>query len=337
VAWQASSDAGWGSDLVIAADGTLYASRGDGVVVAMHSDGGTQWTAPLPGAGIWPVYFAIGVDGTVYAWDGTLTALRPDGSQLWSLVVTSSTANLAPAVGPDGTLYVAGLEQDSQGNSLAELSAVSPLGLVLWQASFDMVEPYSFPAVGPDGTVYLIVASTAGTVLYAVTPQGALAWSAPLTGENGGASLGPVIVGDDGTVYASCGAGACSFAPNGQPGATFGDDAGSLALQIALAPQAGLVYETDTSSNVAAFTQNGQLVWSFVSANPGQPDIAFADGRSTLFLSGSRVSFEPPASAIASNGAVVWTSPSATFTAIGSDGSLYGVSSDGTTITALAP
>jgi outer membrane protein assembly factor BamB len=332
-AWQATSDAGWGGDLVIAADGTVYAYDGD--IVAFAADGSTKWTAPFPSP-TWPVYFAIGADGTLYAWDGVLAAFRPDGTSLWSTSVTASTANFGPAVGPDGTIYVAGIDDvnPSTDTLVGTLTAVSPQGAVLWKQSYGYAEPFSFPAVGTDGNVYLVVATMTGTVLYAFTPGGSVAWTAPLTGLTGGVSGGPVVVGDDGTVYASCSEGVCSFGPDGAPISTFGDGG---ALQIVLAPAVGLVYESDVSSALTAFTAGGAAAWSY------EPPLAedrqvvlFADGRGTAYLSGTYYDLQPTTT-IGADGGVGWTSSTVDPIAMGADGTLYGISSDYKTMMALSP
>jgi outer membrane protein assembly factor BamB len=334
-AWQVTTDAGWGGDLVVAADGTIYAYNGEGDIVAFAADGGTKWTAPFLSA-TWPVYFAIGADGTLYAWDGVLAAFRPDGTSLWSTSVTASTANFGPAVGPDGTIYVAGIDDvnPSTDTLVGTLMAVGPQGAVLWKQSYGYAEPFSFPAVGADGTVYLVVATMTGTMLYAFTPGGSVAWTAPLTGTAGGVSDGPVVVGDDGTVYASCSEGVCSFTPGGAPLSTFG---GGGALQIVLAPEVGLVYETDVSSALTAFTAGGASAWSY---EPPVEDyrqvVLFADGLGTAYLSGTYYDLQPTTT-IAADGGVGWTSSTVDPIAMGADGTLYGISSDYKTMMAFSP
>jgi outer membrane protein assembly factor BamB len=69
----------------------------------------------------------IGEDGTIYAGtgDGNLYAVNPDGSKKWVFAVPRDPysfnvdASNAPAIGVDGTIYVA---------ALGYLSALSPAG-----------------------------------------------------------------------------------------------------------------------------------------------------------------------------------------------------------------
>jgi hypothetical protein len=336
LAWQATTDAGWGGDIVVAADGTIYAF--DGNVVALFPDGGTRWTTPLPDAsnpGASP-QFAIGADGTLYAWSGygNLDALQPDGTVLWSLPLTTNPTAFGPAVGPDGTLYVAGL--DYVGNNLVgNLTAVSADGTQRWQTSLGYAEPYSAPAVAPDGTIYMQVATSPGGVLYAFTPDGAVAWTAPLTGAAGG-PVGMVVVGDDGTVYVTCAAGMCAFQPDGQPTVSFGDGGGPQAIRIVLAPQVGLVYESDSDYVVNAFAADGAAVWSYSDPGSSQTLLAFADGRSASYVSTTDLVTDWTR-VVAADGGVGWAAPDVSPIAMGADGTVYGIADNGMALVALTP
>ncbi len=338
MAWQATTDGGsdWGGDIVVAADGTIYAF--DGNVVALFPDGGTRWTAPLPGAAnpTALVLFAIGADGTLYTWSGygDLDALRSDGTLLWSLSLRTNPGTFGPAVGPDGTIYVAGL--DSVGNALVgNLTAVGSDGTQRWKTSLGYAEPYSSPAVSADGTIYMIVATSPGGVLYAFTPGGAVAWTAQVTGAAAG-PVGTVVVGDDGTVYVTCAAGMCAFQPDGQPAVSFGAAGGPQALRIVLAPDVGLVYETDNDWTLTAFTTDGGEAWSYVDPMSSRTLIAFADGRSAAYVSTA----DPVTDwtrVVAADGGVTWTAPGISPVAMGADGTVYGIANYGRALVALAP
>jgi hypothetical protein len=326
IAWQALTDGGWGGDIVVAADGTIYAYDGD--LVALASDGGTRWRT----SGAFGAALAIGADGTLYSWSGALTAVRPDGTTLWSLPVTSNAAEFGPAIGPDGTIYVAGLEP-SGGAIIGSLTAVTPQGAQRWQTSLGFAEPYSSPAVAPDGTIYMLVATTPGGVLYAFTPAGAVAWTAPTTGTMGGPS-GAVAVGDDGTVYVTCAAGMCAFGPDGKPAGSFGNGGGPQAKRIVLAPRSGLLYETDSDQVLTAFAPDGAVAWSYVDPNSSQTIVAFADGRGAPY--GSTLdTLTESMQVFAPDGGVAWSLQGVTPVAMGADGTVYGF--QGNALVALAP
>src|SRR5208282_4297712 len=106
----------------IGADGTVYDStgtEGGGIgfpFFAFNPGGSIKWTFPQGGSvGALFSDSAIGADGTIYAGFSaiggessfySLDALNPDGTQKWSAPIAGPPAG-APAIGADGTLYVA--------------------------------------------------------------------------------------------------------------------------------------------------------------------------------------------------------------------------------------
>jgi PQQ-like domain len=340
VAWQATNDAGWSvSDLVVAADGTIYTGDGNGNVVALAPGGSIRWKTPLvPGAIAGPLFFAIGADGTVYASDGVLAAYRPNGTLAWSTVTSPDLANFGPALGPDGTIYAVGTETLPGDVLEGTLTAVDPNGGKRWQVPFGVAEPFGSPAVGANGTVYVVVATMTGTVLDAFTPQGDMAWSEPLNGgspANDAVYGAPVVVGDDGTVYAPCAGGVCTFTADGKPLATFG---GTPMSGIALAPDVSLVYATFDSNSVTAFATDGGTAWTYANATPGiyEKALVLTDGHGSAYAFNGGYSYPPVMTTIAADGGLLWTAQGSCL-AMAADGTMYCISSDYTTITALSP
>jgi outer membrane protein assembly factor BamB len=87
--------------------GTVYVGcLGTGGMYALNSNGIPLWT----NAGVFSASPAVTSNGTVYCDDlGTLRAWDSSGSNIWSVVVNSSYfAFSSPAIGLDGTVYVAG-------------------------------------------------------------------------------------------------------------------------------------------------------------------------------------------------------------------------------------
>src|SRR5215204_1566571 len=91
---------------------------------------------------------------------------------------------------------------------------------IKWRFEVDGDYILQRPAVAPDGNV--AVASSSGR-LYSLTPLGALRWSVPAVGGDGGPSIGP-----DGTVYVGRDNRVTAVAPDGTIRWTFVDDGQSV-------------------------------------------------------------------------------------------------------------
>jgi outer membrane protein assembly factor BamB len=144
-------------------DGTIYVGSYEGVSAVDPVTGFVRWTFPTQGRiGSTP---AIGVDGTLYIGTvgvgggrlSTFYALRDDvthATPLWSYVAEGSGRfSGAPAIGADGTIYVA---------SGGVLLAFSPAGQVVWEFNAGRRNIISSPAIGADGALYV-----GGEALYA--------------------------------------------------------------------------------------------------------------------------------------------------------------------------
>ncbi|MBV9411831.1 MAG: PQQ-like beta-propeller repeat protein [Acidimicrobiia bacterium] len=194
----------------IGPDGTLYLEDSSSAVYALRAAdghilwqfGGTSGTIGVRGTP------SLSPDGsTVYAsgGGGVVYALSTTGQLRWQAAITGpSGGNIpnGPAVGPDGTVYVA--TGGNNGNTPSDIDAFSPGGALKWHYTADgMFE--TTPAIGPNGVV--VAGDDAGTVV-AIAPDGTLAWSyhAPgANGSNGFYDSSPAI-GADGMVYIQNGA-----------------------------------------------------------------------------------------------------------------------------------
>ncbi len=201
-----------GACTTMAADGTWYgmvlpAQGQDAEIVALHADGSAMAGWPVSIAG--GEGFALGLDGSVYAW-GVDTAradtralpviqrtrfvrLGSDGrpAQGWPVTITGCAG--VPAIAPDGTLYstagceriVGGVSQPPaeperilalapDGTERPGWPAPVPSGVLAWPyAPVEGLPSRAYsPSVGPDGTVYLPVHRPADYVR-----QGLLAFS----------------------------------------------------------------------------------------------------------------------------------------------------------------
>jgi outer membrane protein assembly factor BamB len=159
----------------IGPDGTIYI--GGDQLYAFRPDGTLKWKAFGP---TWETLRnapVVGRDGTVYFvyHNIPLTALDPDsGSVIWSRPLGVNDHCLAsPAIGADGTLYVA--------QQPGLVYAVSPAGQLLW--TFDIATAgfrgflRSSPAVDSDGAIYFgLNSGDPSSALFALNPDGALRW-----------------------------------------------------------------------------------------------------------------------------------------------------------------
>jgi outer membrane protein assembly factor BamB len=172
--------------LAVGRDGTVYAAVpgcGGGRLCALKPEGGLRWCHALPGRK--GCFTEAGLGSPIIAEDGTLFvqsscglfAVTAAGARQWSLAVDQGLGpfQVTPALGPDGTLYVAG----AQGTLMAVRAQD---GRVLW--NLDSVHLTSSPVLAGDGTLYVLGRSGTprpATTLFAVqTGTVAVKWTVPL-------------------------------------------------------------------------------------------------------------------------------------------------------------
>ncbi|MHC4500320.1 MAG: outer membrane protein assembly factor BamB family protein, partial [Planctomycetota bacterium] len=167
VLWSYEANSPLVSSPSIGPDGTVYVGSKDGKLFAIDIDGNLRWTHSTGGM----VYSspAVSADGNniyVGSQDGRVYALGRDGSELWSFKtagfgVIDGSVFASPAIGTNGTVYIAGLYEPN-------LYALDPNdGGVKWVCNFEyLLDPYhpwegtesgwlfASPVVGPNGTIY---------------------------------------------------------------------------------------------------------------------------------------------------------------------------------------
>lgn len=98
----------------LAPDGTVYLTSDTGTLYAIHPDGTVKWQrtiAPTTDKAHFHGWFlstpTIGNNGRIYIGsdNGRLYAFNPNGTTAWTLQ-TASALESAPAITPDGTLYI---------------------------------------------------------------------------------------------------------------------------------------------------------------------------------------------------------------------------------------
>src|SRR5690606_22629867 len=139
-------------------DGTIYVGTDDSAAdgsrwFALSPQGGILWTLDLPLTSLQTP--AIAEDGTLYLGSmsssgliGRLIAVHPAGTVRWMLEDFEEAIRSSPALGPDGTVYVA---------VGRHLYAVDPDGEIRWkhETTTGRAFVFSSPAVASDGTIYV--------------------------------------------------------------------------------------------------------------------------------------------------------------------------------------
>jgi outer membrane protein assembly factor BamB len=186
---------------VIGADGTIYLTIHQDQFFAVNPDGTLKWESRFDHEE--EMTFgtpAIDSDGTlyigseVYQLGSNLYAFNPDGSLKWkAAAVNSAPLRASPAIGPDGTIYAAGKCGPDRN---AVLMAFDPAGTKKWEYSVGSIhvtgdDIYSSPSIGADGLIYF---GAETGYLYALNPEGTLAWKCEL--EFGINWSSPVILSD---------------------------------------------------------------------------------------------------------------------------------------------
>jgi hypothetical protein len=284
----------------VASDGTIYLTAGHSLV-AVSPSGQTAWWCSLLESDFQPTP-VLGPDGTVYVQSGNgyLYAVKPDGVLNWCHWVGESpnSAQLAAALGPDGTIYCSG----------ESLYAFSPDGLVRW--SFRTGRP---PVVAADGTVYL---AGSDSLLYALETDGAIRWTYPI------AAAGLPAVGAGGVVYC-VGLDALLYAITPQGGplwvCALKGLGGGFASQPVVGPD-GTIY-CQTWSKVVAVTSNGTLKWLVPGSSLSSSSPVVLDDGTILVLSSDVLT------ALNSDGTSRWRygagSLSSPSVAVAPDGTIY--------------
>src|ERR1041385_9100282 len=178
-------------------DGTIYFAAWDHKVYAVNPDGTSKWTVSA-GSIVTPGALVVGPDGIVYAAAGgdhkQLLAISPRGAINWFHAFEGGYQLTAPAIGSDGTLYLA---DDTH------LYALDSDGTLRWAKDIGYSYP-SKPILSSNGALYLprncnevIAFNGAGEKLASfVTTQGGC-----------GFSDGPLMLGPDQSLYAGFGNG----------------------------------------------------------------------------------------------------------------------------------
>lgn len=196
----------------------------------------------------------------------SLFAQRP-GTIRWhtpiqSASVTGELKN-SPAIGPDGTIYVANSYEG--GTAASQLYAIHPDGMTNWIFSADGNLSGS-PAIGPNGDIYITGRNGA---LYSVGFGGAANWVV----RTGGSFCSSPAVAADGTVYFAAVSNyfnkLFAVGPDGSTNWVFDmipiyypQQISAQFASAAIGPD-GTIFIGSVDTNLYAINPNGTLKWTF--------------------------------------------------------------------------
>jgi len=258
-------------------DGSVVFQSGGGVyyngkLYCLNAENGTiRWimgqNEGIPG--LWAARaLTIGGDGTIYGpFNRYLIAVAPNGTVKWSFDLGGLIDRNTPAIGDDGTIYMA-----SPYHHL--LYAFNPNGSIVWatqlgnySGSFNIQSP----AIGPTGNVFVAEKEK----LYAVNPQGKIEWVFETLIDGQVFGYNSPTIGDDGVVYIAANIGSSSsqlyaINPDGTVRWIFSTEGTAYPDFICSSPAIGndgTIYFGSHDYSVYAIDCDGNLKWKYKAGN----------------------------------------------------------------------
>ena len=226
---------------VIVYDGTILIGTSSGILLAAAPNGRLRWMfSPRSGACLSP---ALAADGSIIlpTAGGTIYGLSYTGEERWRYQVRAELAS-SPSIGRDGTIFV--------GTTDRRLLALNRDGSKKWE--LELPARVGTPAIDREGNLYV---SAAG--VHRISPEGILVWSYGIPAD----TADPVIR-SDGAIIAGAGNGRLyAISPEGRQ-----IWSSSLRFPIpfpAVIGQDGTAYVSTASTEIAAVSSGGLVLWRF--------------------------------------------------------------------------
>jgi outer membrane protein assembly factor BamB len=239
------------------------------------SDGGADdsATADAGTAAAWPMFQRnVGHAGTTVGALGQTPTLR------WTFTAPGSGQSMgAPAVGADGTVYVA--TASAAGGSSSVLLALHSDGSQAWRATLAAppADPASTPVIGANGSVYVQIAQSG--VIFAFDANGTALWQTP-----GGSDSEGLTAGADGSLYTGLVNGSL-LAVDPTTGATRWQflAASPIASYAACGPDGTIYVGASTTKQLDAIHPDGTSSWTLpLPDQPTSPPVVGDDG--TIYI-----------------------------------------------------
>jgi outer membrane protein assembly factor BamB len=229
--------------------GNVYVASGiPSRLYSLSPSGATNWTHDFAGGAVAPPALAA---GRVYlpAYSGQLHALDESGQFQWGYTNESHFIHYPPAIGVDGTIYLAARRKEFPANDL--LTCFNPDGSIRW----NLEQNEGRPMISAAGL--LVTATRFGDVL-GVRPDGSTAWQAS-AGEAGEGALGAA----DRFLFGAVSQSLFSYNSAGQQQWAFDLPAGGFAPQGIALDEDGRALFQDGNGKMVCLNANGSLAWEY--------------------------------------------------------------------------
>jgi outer membrane protein assembly factor BamB len=226
---------------VVTYDGTVLLGTQSGILMATGANGRLHWMfSPRTGGCLNP---AVGSDGSIVlaTTSGMIYCLSYTGKERWRYRVRAELAS-SPSIGEDGTVYI--------GTTDRRLLALNRDGSNKWE--IELPASVGTPAIGHEGTLYV---SAAG--IHRISPQGVLLWSYAIP-----ADTSDPVLRSDGAIIAGAGNGRLyAIDPEGR--LIWSSSLRVPILFPAVLGDDGTAYVSTASTQIAAVSGNGLILWRF--------------------------------------------------------------------------
>ncbi len=295
---------------VVGGDGTVFVGDGTGRVHAVSAAGKKLWSHKAKGA----ILSTPAIDARGTIWVGRagpkLYGYPPNGDVDAAEVIHIGSPHTSPAIGPDGTLYIA--------TKAGTLFAVRDRAIV-WRypGSKRQYPPLNAPTVGADGMIYEI---EWGGLVHAISPAGKKRWVIRPT-QHGSITAWPIAMPDGSSMIGFANTGVTLLDAKGALQRSFGLADGDRAEALSVDSK-GNVYVASHTSAACVFVhgrtgkQLRQLQannWIYDAVTLDADDVAYFGSLMNLY-------------AYDAKGKLLWHARArgrTTSPVIGSDGTLY--------------